>query len=466
MSESRPPAAAHARRIAGELAELLGWDAAPVDDVRIRPSATALATWMPIADMAAAAQALIGLSADALHRARGGPAQGVTVDRREASLSMTAAAYLTLDGRRAVEWDPLTGYFRAADGWVYLHTAFAHLRDRLLGALELADDPAAVAAGLARLGAQEIEDRAAAAGACAIRRRNRREWEAHPQAVALGRQPVIALAREDGPAPRRMAAGAQPLSGVRVLDLSRVIAGPTIGRVLAEHGADVLRIAGPHLPAIRPLVIETGHAKRSAFVDLETAPGRRILAGLIAGADVLIDGYRPGALARRGFGADEVRRLNPALIHVDLSAFGWSGPWGGRRGYDTYVQAATGLSEDGDDGPRRLPCQPLDYLTGYFGAAAAMVALRRRLAEGGGFRIGLALARTAAWLWEQTDRIGPETAAPAANPEDAPEYRWQTASSFGELSSLRPAVTLSRTPPRWHRPPVPLGTDDPVWCDG
>ena len=250
--------------VASDLARTLGWGDAPWETVDIVDTPTALATRMPIADMAVAAQALIGVASAELHHLRGGPGQRVTVDRREASLSMTPAAYLRVDGETIVEWDPLTGYFRAADGWVYLHTAFHHLRDRLLAALDLPVDRDAVAAGLARMPAQVIEDRAAAAGACAIRHRERAEWEAHPQARVLAERPVIGLERIDGGAPPLPAAGAAPLSGVRVLDISRVIAGPTIGRVLAEHGADVLQIAGPQLPSIGALVIDTGHGKRSA----------------------------------------------------------------------------------------------------------------------------------------------------------------------------------------------------------
>lgn len=454
------------QKIGRGLTETLGWPDAPWDRVEMAATPTALATWMPIADMAVAAQGLIGMAAAALHRARGGPDQRIGVDRYEASLSMTPSAYLTVDGRRAVEWDPLTGYFQAADGWVYLHTAFPHLRAGLLAAFGLPEDKEAVADGLSRLTAQEIEDRAAAAGVCAIRRRNRVEWDAHPHAAVLRETPVIGLARTDGPRGRRLAKGAAPLDGVRVLDLSRVIAGPTIGRCLAEHGAEVLRVGADHLPSIESLVIDTGHGKRTAFADLRAGADRAAFAELVRTADVLVDGYRPGALDALGFSADAVQRLNPGLVHVTLSAFGADGPWGGRRGYDTYVQAATGLTQDGPDGPGRLPCQPLDYLTGYFGAAAAMVALRRRMTEGGGWRAELALARTAMWVWEQTDRLPAEAAPPDANPalDAVGDLRIEVPSAFGRVSSLRPALRLSETPAFWRHAPRRLGSDRLAWA--
>ncbi|MEM9063621.1 MAG: CoA transferase, partial [Pseudomonadota bacterium] len=259
--------------------------------------------------------------------------------------------------------------------------------------------------------------------------------------------------------------GRSPLEGLRVLDLSRVISGPMMGRTLAEHGAEVLRIGAPHLPFFEGLVINTGFGKRSAHVDLRTEAGRETLADLIREADVLIDGFRPGAIAGHGFGLDELQRLNPELIYLTLSAFGETGPWGGRRGFDTYVQCATGLTADGPNGPSRLPCQPLDYLSGYFGAAAAMVAARRRIAEGGFWRIELALARTAMWVWEMTDGLPHESDPPTANPslEEVAPIMQEMQSEFGNLRAMRPAVSLSHTPPQWRSPPVRLGSSSAVW---
>ena len=452
-------------RIGRSLTKLLQWPDAPWDSVQIAETPTALSTWMPIADMAAAAQGMLGLAAAAVHHQRGGTMQRIGVDRAEASLSTTAAAYLTIDGKRAVEWDPLTGYFQAADGWVYLHTAFPHLRAGLLQEFGFSEDRDAVAKGLLKLTAQEIEDRAATAGVCAIRRRSRAEWDAHTHAAALSARPVINMTRTDGPKGRVIPKGDAPLSGIKVLDLSRVIAGPTIGRCLAEHGAQVLRVGAAHLPAIDSLVVDTGHGKRTAFADLRSKPDLAAFRALVRDADILIDGYRPGALAGLGLGREDLARLNPGLIQVSLSAFGETGPWGGRRGYDTYVQAATGLTQDGPDGPVRLPCQPLDYLTGYFGAASAMIALAHRMRQGGGWHIDLALARTAMWIWEWTDQLPPEAEAPASNPSIDEVANWcvTVPSDFGLVSSLRPAVRLSQTPAYWRHAPRRLGSDQLVW---
>ena len=453
--------------ITARLAADLGWHDAPVDQIDVAMTPTGLATWMPIADMATGAQGLVGLAAAELHRARGGPSQSVSVDRWAASLSMTASQYLTVNGEKPVGWDPLTGYFQAADGWVYLHCQFPHLRDGLLKAFGWPNDRETVAGELAKLPAQEIEDRAAEAGVCAIMRRDRASWDAHPQAIELARHPVVRLERlgQTTGAGRPLRQETAPLVGMRVLDLSRVIAGPMMGRTLAEHGAEVLRIGAEHLPFFEGLVINTGFGKRAANCDLREAEGRATLSELIRGADVLIDGFRPGALAAKGFGLTDLQALNPNLVYLTLSAVGESGPWAGRRGYDTYIQCATGLSQDGPDGPTRLPCQPLDYLSGYLGAASAMVALRRRMEEGGFWRAELALARTAMWVWEMTDLLPLETDPPQDNPslQDVDALMIEMGSDFGHLRAMRPAVSLSETPPIWRSAPVPLGSGDAVW---
>lgn len=448
-----------------DLSCTLGWQEAPWDLVDVSETPTALATSMPIADLASAAQGLVGLAAAEMHRARGAPRQSVSVDRWEASLSMTQSAYLTVNGEKAVSWDPLTGYHQAADGWVYTHCQFAHLRDRLLGAFGLPNDPSVVKKAFKCLLKSDIENRAAAAGVCAVALRSRGEWLAHPHGKHLQNKPVATLNRQGDVPARELQLGDAPLSGIRVLDLSRVIAGPMIGRTLAEHGANVIRIGAAHLPSFDSLVINTGFGKRSAFIDLRTPDGRETLAMLVRDADVLIDGYRPGALAGKGFSFDQLRALNPSIIHITLSAFGEDGPWGGRRGYDTYVQATTGLSADGSDGPTRLPCQPLDYLGGYIGAALAMIALRRRMDEGGAWQGDLALARNAEWIWQWAERLPSDDQAPPANPSlgEVTRISVRMDSAFGRLSALRPARHLTATPPRLPSAPVPLGTHPPTW---
>jgi crotonobetainyl-CoA:carnitine CoA-transferase CaiB-like acyl-CoA transferase len=443
------------------------WPDAPVGQLGIAPSPTLIASPLPIADLAAAALGAVGLAASEIDRRRSGRRQTIAVDRSAASLAMASSDYLRIDPAGGKRWDPVTGYHRAGDGeWVYLHGNFPHLRDGLLDLFGAPEGGEALGRALAKLPGQEIEDRAAGRGLCAVLRRDRAAWEAHPQARAVRALPVVRIERIGEAPAEPLAPGPRPLSGIRALDLTRVIAGPMAGRTLAELGATVLRIAAPHLPFIEPLVVDTGFGKLSAHLDLNAVDGRERLEVLVRGADVFIDSYRPGALAARGLGPADLAHIRPGIVTVSVSAFSSTGPWAGRRGYDTLVQAAAGFSTlEGNGPPVRQPCQPLDYLSGYLAAFGAMRALLRRAEEGGSWHVEVSLARTAQWIRDMTDAIGPEPAPPPANPERASVSSllgdWDTV--FGRVSALRPAYTLSQTPPRRDRPPVPLGTDLPVW---
>jgi hypothetical protein len=301
---------------------------------------------------------------------------------------------------------------------------------------------------------------------CAAGVRRREEWEAHPQAKAIAKLPLIEIRKlADGPV-RLLKAGDAPLAGIKALDLSRVIAGPMAGRTLAEHGATVMLVSGPHLPSIEDLVIDTGFGKLSSFVNLCDTEGRRQLEHLVRETDVFIDAYRPGSLGERGFSPAELARMRPGIVTATISAYSHAGPWRLQRGYDSLVQAACGLAfADATPAPRRLPCQPLDYLTGYLTAFGIMVALQRQAVEGGSWHVELSLARTAAWLWEMLDILGPISDPPRVSPtrNDVPELLASSGSPFGDLSYLRPALRLSSRSGTWSRPPAPLGSHPSEW---
>ena len=449
------------------LLDAVGWHDAPIDRLSVEERPKVLATPWPIAPMAAAALGAVGLAVSRLRELRTGEVVPVGVDTRAAELAMASSSYLGIEGKPAKFRDPLTGFYQAAAGeWVYLHGNFPHLRQGILDMLGV-DDADRVAAEVLKRSAAGIEAEAIARGLCAARVRGRDEWLSEERAEQGGAEPPLHLQRVgDAPAAGLSASPRSALNGVRVLDLSRVIAGPMAGRTLAEHGATVLRVAAPHLPSIKSLVVDTGFGKRSAFLDLENEAGRESFMALATEADIFLDAYRPGSLERRGFGASRLRQINPGLISLSLSAFSPNGRWAGRRGYDSIVQATVGMAADAKpDRPALLPCQPLDYLTGYLAAFASMVALIRRHEEGGQWQARLSLEATSGWMWRMRAALGDDVVVPDANPahEEVEDLIESYDTAFGRVAALRPALLLNGQVTTWGSLPVPLGTHPPLW---
>ena len=247
------------------------------------------------------------------------------------------------------------------------------------------------------------------------------EWDRHPQGSAIAKEPLFTIEKiGEGPRLSLDPAGERPLAGMKILDLTRIIAGPVCGRTLAAHGADVLLVTAAHLPAMLPLVIDTGRGKLSASVDLRDTGGRETLAALARDADVFVQGYRPGAIAGRGFGPQDIARLRPGIVYASLCAYGYAGPWAGRRGFDSLVQTASGLNDAeaqafGSREPKALPAQVLDHATGYLLAFAVMAALVRRVEEGGSWHVRVSLAQTGSWF----RRLGRIDGTAGADPDFA-----------------------------------------------
>jgi crotonobetainyl-CoA:carnitine CoA-transferase CaiB-like acyl-CoA transferase len=319
--------------------------------------------------------------------------------------------------------------------------------------------------------AATLDQALADAGLPAAMIRSLEEWSALPQARAIAGLPLLEIERI-GDAPiepigRGGGAALRPLAGVRVLDLSRIIAGPVAGRTLAQHGADVLLINGPHLPNIAPLVIDNGRGKRSATLDLRDENGRASLRALLKDADVFLQSYRPGSLAARGFGAEEAARVRPGIVYVTVSAYGHEGPWAQRRGFDSLVQSASGIAwtearAAGQTRPRHLPCQALDHATGYLAAFGAMVALRRRAIEGGSWQVRVALARTGRWL-QSMGQVDNGQGAFDPKIDDVRDGLQEMASGFGRLTCTQPVEQMSVTPPFWALSPKGIGVDLAQW---
>lgn len=422
-----------------------------------------------------AAQASLGaaaLAAVELGRRRNGVRQRVAVDMREAALECTGR--FTLDGRTPELWDPLAGLYRCgprdAPGWLRLHTNFAHHRDGVLRLLNLQAGPGTpretVAAALAGWSALDFEAAAAEAGLVVAALRRFEEWDAHPQGAVVASRPLVDLERigdaSSLPWPP-LAADARPLTGLRVLDLTRVLAGPVGCRTLAAYGADVMLVNSPHLPNIEAIA-DTSRGKRSAFADLHTPAGRSGFEAVLHGAHVSVQGYRPGAITALGFGPESIARLRPGIVMVSLSAYGDTGPWARRRGFDSLVQAATGfnLAEQeafGTAEPRPLPVQILDMATGFLIAFGAQAALLRQQAEGGSWHVRLSLARTGLWL-RQLGRVAGDSTVRALDQAGGMET---SSSGWGELSAARHAGRLQGTPAAYVRRSVPPGTDPLAW---
>ena len=456
---------AGASDILTELLSVVGFDNAPLDRLEIIDDGVALPTPWPITANAVAVLAAVGLAASHLGSLRRGTTEPVRVRSFHAGLSMACSSYLTRDGHSAKFRDPFTGFYEAAHGrWVFLHGNFPHLRKGVLALLGV-ETLEAVADAVRLRDAFELEALGIANGLCIAAVRTRSEWQAELQSAAVGALPLVEIDRMDDGASRVGDVGDGPLGGVRMLDLSRVIAGPMAGRTIAEFGGDVLLVSGPGLPSIDSLVIDTGFAKRSAMIDLSSAQERARFEDLIATSDIFLDAYRPGALPGRGYDRARLAELRPGLVHVDLDAFSRLGPWAGRRGYDSLVQATVGMCWDGQSPPENLPCQPLDYLTGYLGALTAMVGLIRRLERGGGWGGRISLARTAQWMWDTYDRLGPDQDAPDArisiDEARTRGYLDDYATDFGAIEALKSALQADGW--RWPAPPVPLGAHPPHW---
>ena len=456
-----------------QLWHLAGLDPASLGHATLTGAEPVVPSSFAVGTIAQASIAAAALAAAEIWLARTGRRQQVAVDMTRAAHECFGA--FSVDGRVPEAWAKISGLYpcgakTAAPGFVRFHANFEHHRDGALRLLGLAPGPAteraAVEAALQAWTAEDFEQAAADAGLVVAAARTFAEWDAHPQAQALAGLPIMSIERIADAAPRRLppiSGRRRPLDDVRVLELTRVLAGPIAGRTLAAYGADVMLINSPHLPNIESIA-DTSRGKLSAHLDLKQADGRARLAHLIGDAHVFMQGYRPGGIAALGFGPADVARLRPGIVAVSLSAYGQAGPWAGRRGFDSIVQTATGLNAAeaeafGSAEPRALPMQVQDYATGFLMAFGAQAALLRQMREGGSWHVRVSLAQTGRWL-RSLGRVdqGTTVARPKFDGLLA-EYP----SGFGRLLALPHAAEFSATPCGWVRPSMPPGSDAAEW---
>ena len=456
-----------ARTALERLWSLAGCAPGALERIELTGTEPALPSVFPIGTAAGACVGAAGLAASELWRLRTGAAQPVRVAMRHAAIAYRSEHYLRIDDAPVEGPHRAQSYFRDRSGrWMQLHMAYPHHREGILRVLGCTDDADEIASVFARTDAFEFEDTLAERGLPGYAQRTRREWAAHPQAVALATVPVLEIERLGDAPSRPLPAGERPLSGVRVADLTRVIAGPICGRTLAAHGADVLRIHPPHLPEMPVLAMDGGRGKRCAHVDLRDAGDRRAFDALVEGADVFVQGFRPGGLASLGYGPEAVAERRPGIVYVTLSAWGETGPWAGRHGFDSLVQTATGIVAEGSESkgvevPAPLPCQALDHSTGYLAAFGAMAGLVRRATVGGSWLVRVSLAGTGRWL----DGLGRIDGLSAPDPDLAAvaDRLERRRTAFGGMSAVRNAEELPATPPEFTLPSAPLGSHRCEW---
>ncbi|WKU47762.1 CoA transferase [Streptomyces sp. VNUA116] len=461
----------HVRGATDQAWAVLGGDPALTGAVTYGGPGGTLPSRLPVRALARATVAVASLAAAELAAARrgGGPLPAVRVDDGAVATAFVSERHLRLDGRAGATFAPLSRFWRTRDGWIRTHANYPHHRARLTEALGLprTDDEAALvdrtAAELALRDADEIQETVNAAGGLAVAVRTPAEWAAHPQGEAVARRPLLTLERiADGPVRTLPADPGAPAEGLRVLDLTRVIAGPVATRTLGLLGADVLRLDPPGLPESQDAHNDTGFGKRSAVLDLARRADRAAFEDLLARADVVVTGYRPGALDRHGLAPEALAERRPGLVVGQLSAWGTDGPWGGRRGFDSLVQAACGIAvtEARPDGtPGALPAQALDHGTGYLLAAAVLRAVTEQRTTGGTRLARLSLARTAHWLTHDLPR---DDSAPDGAYAPDP-WLTEAAGPLGRVRYALPPVHVEGAPRDWARTPALWGSDAPEW---
>jgi crotonobetainyl-CoA:carnitine CoA-transferase CaiB-like acyl-CoA transferase len=446
--------------------------AAALDTVHLSGHDPALPSSFRVGTLAQATIAAAGLAAAEIWRQRTGDSQTVGVDMRHAAIEYRSERYVRISAPPQELWDKIAGLYRTRDGgWVRIHTNFPHHRDGILGLLGAEYTRESVQEKLLGWDGEAFETAAAARDMVATMLRSQAEWAAHPQGQTVSQLPVFEIVKIGDAPPRTFTAKpTRPLSGVRVLDLTRIIAGPVAGRTLAVHGADVLYVTSPHLPSIA--VMDVVRGKRPAFIDLAQKEGRKHLLTLARDGDVFLEGYRPGGLSAKGFSPEALAAASPGIVYTTLSAYSHVGPWATRRGFDSLTQNANGLNVaeaealaggNSWERPKELPAQALDHGAGFILAFGTMLALARQREQGGSWMVRTSLAQVGEWL-KSLGRI--DNGLTGADPtfEMVQDLLETTASGYGEMRAVRHAALLSATPARYAHNAAQLGSYNANWA--
>jgi len=429
-----------------------------------------------IGETCASVLAGVGVAISDVWEMKTGQRQKSGIDVRSAAAALRSTHYLQNLGENGKFIDivnkehqamrRLTQPWPTRDGrWFLPHFGLPNLRERVLKVLACEPNADSVSRAVSKWEALELEAAIDEARACGAMVRSNSEWIDHPHGQTLKAKPIVEIDKIGESDPEPFNDGERPLSGIRVLDLTRILAGPIAARTLAEHGADVLMVTEENLPQIKEHVMDTSHGKRSCFLNLKTPGGSRILNDLVRDADVFSQGYRPGCLSRLGFGPADLADIRPGIVYLSISCFGDEGPFSHRAGWEQIAQTVTGIChENGADQPQLLPAAACDYTTGYLGAFGVLTALARRATYGGSYHVRVSLCQSGMFIYRQgkTEYSGIDTGLSEA---ELDALRIESDTVHGPLRHLGPVLKMSETQPHWTKATPILGEDMPVWLD-
>ncbi|MFT5445638.1 MAG: crotonobetainyl-CoA:carnitine CoA-transferase CaiB-like acyl-CoA transferase [Gammaproteobacteria bacterium] len=459
-----------------EVMSIRGLERPATDEVQISGCDPVLDTRFRIGEACANVLAGVGVAVADIWQLKTARRQSVSVDVRHAAHALRSTHYLQqelADGSFAeIESaqhklsSSITQPWPTRDGrWVLPHFSLPHLCERVCKVLECEPNPQSVAKAVARWNALELEDAIAKARGCGAMVRSNQEWLKHPHGQAVAAQPLVRITKLGDSDPEPFPQSDRPLGGIRVLDLTRILAGPIAARTLAEHGADVLMIAAQHLPQTAENAIDTSHGKRSCFLDLRRTADAETLRTLVRDTDVFSQGYRPGVMQGYGFTPQALTELRPGIVYLTVSCYGLDGPFRERAGWEQVAQTVSGICHEGSDqGPALLPAAANDYTTGYLGAYGVLLALARRARDGGSYHVEVSLCRSAQYIYAQGKTAG-DVPHQALSKADLDALRMRSNPVHGPFRHLAPVIKLSETPPHWDRPTPVLGSDQPCWLE-
>ena len=445
----------------------------PTESINVLGADPVLSTRFALGETSADIMLAIGVAINDLWELRTGQRQDLQVRVEHAAAALRSYLYLVVDdsdisleflgqvGRQGISTPHLS-----KDGRFFLpHMGLPHLAEKILKILDCPFDLESVVQAVARWDALELENAVAEVGACGAMVRSSDEWLAHSQGMALASRPVIEIIKigESDPEALRGDSPARPLSGLRTLDLTRILAGPTCARTLAEQGADVLMVTAEHLPQTRFFVVDTSHGKRTTFLDFNDREQKQTLLDLVKQADVFSQGYRPGVMSKHGLSPEDLAEIRPGIVYTSMNCYGYDGPFADRAGWEQLAQTVTGIAaEQGGDTPALVPAAACDYTTGYLAAYGTMLALGLRAREGGSYHVRTSLCQSGMFIQRQ-HRVDYDNEGMEIDPLLIEEITLETQTPYGKMKHLGPVLRLSDTPARWVLPSSPLGTHDAVW---